>query len=83
MVLLYDCTSAREGVNRARKRLLSKKGRAIVGLPPTLAVLIEHTKRAAYQAGDCWGQMMTPASKLPSPSDWGWKRRLLVGGMYS
>ena len=24
--------------------------------PPTRAALVEHAKRAAYQAGDCWGQ---------------------------
>ena len=33
-----------EGVNRARKQLFSKKGRAIVGLPPTLAALIDHNR---------------------------------------
>ena len=43
VVLLYDRTSTEESVNRARKQLFSKKGRAIVGLPPTLAALIEHT----------------------------------------
>ena len=74
VVLLYDRTSTEEGVNRARKQLFSKKGRAIVGLPPTVAALIEHTKRAVYQAGHCWGQMMTPSQKLPSPNDWGWKK---------
>ena len=75
VVLLYDRTSTEEVVNRARKQLCSKKGRAIVGLPPTLAALIEHTKRAAYQAGHCWAQMMTPAPKLPSPNHWGWKKK--------
>ena len=45
MVLLYDRTSIEEGVNRARKELFSKKGRVVFGLPTTLAVLIEHTKR--------------------------------------
>ena len=79
MVLLYDRTSIEEGVNRARKQLFSKKGRAIVGLPPTLAALIEHTKRAAYQVGHCWGQMITPASKLPSPNDWGRKKKASGG----
>ena len=79
VVLLYDRSSAEEGVNRARKPLFSKKDRAIVDLPLTLPGLIEHTKRAAYQAGHCWGQMMTPAPKLPSPNDWGWKKKASGG----
>ena len=79
VVLLYDRTSTEEGVNRARKQLFSKKGRAIVGLPSTLAALFEHTKRAAYQAGHYWGQMMTIAPKLPSPNDWGWKKKASGG----
>ena len=79
VVLLYDCTSTEEGVNRERKQLFSKKSRAIVGLPSTLAGLIEHIKRAAYQAGHCWGQMTTPAPKLPSPNDWGWKKKAYGG----
>ena len=69
VVLLYDCTSSQESVNQARKQLFTQKGR---GLPPTQAALIQHTKRAAYQAGHCWGQMMVAAPELPSP---GWKRK--------
>ena len=81
VVLLYDHTSAEEGVNQARKQLFSKKGRAIGGLPPTQAALIQHTKRAAYQDGHCWAQMMTPAPELPSPNEWGWNKR--PGGGWS
>ena len=75
VVLLYDRTSTEENVNQARKQLFSKKGRAIDGLPPTQAALIQHTKRAAYQAGHCWAQMMTPAPRFPSPSEWGWNKK--------
>ena len=41
-------------------------------LPPTEAALIEHTKRAAYQAGHVWAQMFTTVPSLSSPSEWGW-----------
>jgi hypothetical protein len=75
VVLLYDRTSIEEGVKRARKQLFSKKNTAIDGLPPTQAALIQHTKRAIYQAGHCWAQMMTPAPELPSPSEWGWNKK--------
>ena len=71
VVLLYDRTSSQESVNQARKQLFTQKGRGIDGFPPTQAALIQHTKRAAYQAGHCWGHMMVAAPELPSPGDWG------------
>ena len=57
IVLLYDCTSSLELVNEARKELLTKKGRSIDRLPPTQAALVQHIKRAAYQAGNCWAKL--------------------------
>jgi len=75
VVLLYDRTSSQGCVNQARRQLFTQKGRAIDGIPPTQAALIQHTKRAAYQAGYCWGQMFIAAPELPSPSEWGWNRK--------
>ena len=49
--LWYCCTSSQESVNQGCKQLFTQKGRAIDGLPPTQAALIQHTKRASYQAG--------------------------------
>ena len=74
VVLLYDRTSSQEFVNGARKQLFTQKGRAIDGLPPTQAALLQHTKRAAYQAGHCLAQTMIATPELPSPSEWGWNR---------
>ena len=75
VVLLYDRTSSQEHLNDARKQLFTQNCRTIGSLPPTRATLIQHAKRAAYQAGYCWGQMMIPAPELPSPSEWGWVQR--------
>ena len=61
VVLLYDRTSSTIQVNEARKQIFTQKGRSIDSIPPTQAALIEHTKRAAYQAGHVWGQMFLPA----------------------
>jgi hypothetical protein len=74
VALLYDRTSSQESVDETRKQLFTKKGRTIDHIPPTQAALIQHTKRAAYQAGHCWGQMMVATPELPSPGDWGWKK---------
>ena len=75
MVLLYDRTSSQECVNEARKHLFTQKGRQIDGLPPTQDALIQHIKRATYQAGHCWAQIMIAAPELPSPSEWGWSKK--------
>ena len=36
------------------------------------AAPVEHAKRAAYQAGHCWGKELVPSPVLPSPQEWGW-----------
>ena len=72
VVLMYDRTSSKTSVNDARKQLFAQKGRALDAIPPTRAALVEHAKRAAYQAGHCWGQALVPSPVLPSPQEWGW-----------
>ena len=76
VILMYDCTSSQESVNQARKELFTQKGQAIDGLPPTLAALVQHTNRAPYQAGHCWGLMMVAAPHQVT----GWK---LAAGRFS
>ena len=76
MILLHDHTSNLEHVKQAWKQLVTQKGRLIEGIPPIKAALVQlTTKRATYQAGYYWGQVMIAASELPSPSDWGWTRK--------
>ncbi|KAJ8366726.1 hypothetical protein AAFF_G00345030 [Aldrovandia affinis] len=72
VVLLYDRTSSQEHVNEARKHLFTQRSRSIEAIPPTQEALRQHIKRAAYQAGFCWGLMMICTPELPSPSEWGW-----------
>ena len=59
-------------ISDARKQLFTQKGRAFDAILPTKASLLERSKRAACQAGYCWGQMLAPSPLLPSPSQWGW-----------
>jgi len=51
VVLMYDRTSELQGADAARRCLFSKKSKEIENIPPTAAALLEHTKRAAFQAG--------------------------------
>ena len=75
VVLLYDLISIQGSANEARKELFTRKGRAIDAIPPTQAALMQHSKRAAYQAGHCWSQAMIPNPEIPSPNEWGWSKK--------
>ena len=80
VVLLYDKTSTKCHVNEARVDLFARKGRDIYHIPPTQGSLLQHTRRAAYQAGYCWSQPLTPMLQLPPPEGWGWKEN--AGGTW-
>ena len=49
-------------------------------LPPTQAAFVEHVKRAAYQAGHVWVQMLVAVPELPSPSEWGGSKMPMEAG---
>jgi len=72
VVRMYDRTSQCQNVNEARKVLFAQKDRSLENIPPTNDALLQHTKRAAYQAGHCWGQCLVSCPELPSPAEWGW-----------
>ena len=74
---MYDKTSDCTSVNDTRKDLFTRKGRAIDHIPPTAAALIQHTKRAVYQAGYCWGQCLVPSPQGLNPGEWGWEKNEL------
>ena len=71
VVLLYDRTSSCDRVDLARKKIYSRK-HTIESIPPTQDALIQHIRRAIYQAGYIWNQTLIPQPVLPSPDSWGW-----------
>jgi hypothetical protein len=73
VVLLYDRARNEEKVNAARKHLFSQKHRPMDGLPPTQIALVEHTKRAANQAGEFWAQMFVAVPTIHFPGELGWQ----------
>ena len=79
VVFMYDRTSNCLDVNSCRRDLFVKKGRAMEALPPTFVALLQHSCRAAYQAGHIWAQSLVQQQQLPSPDDWGWT---MVGEAY-
>ena len=50
-VILYDKTSPLRSINDTRKELFCHKIRAVDKLPPTNDALLQHVRRAVYQAG--------------------------------
>ena len=73
VVLLCSRTSQLTEVNEARKHLFSYCNRKLENIPPSSAALLQHVKRAAFQAGHIWGQALKVNPTLPCPSEWGWK----------
>jgi len=70
-VLLYDRTSDMDNIDEVRQQLFTKRGQSMENLPPTKAALVQHAKRAIYQAGHIWGQVFKATPLLLSPGDWG------------
>ena len=73
VIRMYDSSIECHTVNEARKKLFAKKGKSVENIPPTLDALVQHTRRAVFQAGFIWSQSMILQPILPCPSDWGWK----------
>ena len=73
VVLMYDRTSNCLDGNSCRRDLFVKKGRVMEALPPTFASLLQHSFRAAYQAGHVWRLSLDQQQQLPFPEDLGWK----------
>ena len=71
VVLIYNRTSKHMEVNAARKQLFTQKARTLENIPPTQAALLQHVKRAAFQA-NVWNQCLVAIPKISSPSDCGW-----------
>ena len=53
VILMFDKTSSKNHVNDARLNLFTRKGRDVNGIPPPQVALLQHERRAAYQAGVC------------------------------
>ena len=72
-VIMYDKTSSLESVNECRRALFCQKGKSMENIPPTQAALLQHSRRAIYQAG-IWATADQAQDDLPSPELWGWTK---------
>ena len=67
--MMYDKSSEAAGVDDARLDLFARKQRSYEAIPPTKAALLQHVKRAAYQAGCIWSQATAFQPEPESPSE--------------
>ena len=70
VVLLYHKTSSKYEVNESRFELFSAMNRQIDNIPPTAASLVEHTKRAVFQA-NIWHQINRKETNELDPASFG------------
>ena len=68
IVLVYDKTSASLSINQTRRELFRLKNVTMESMPPTQNALLQHTKRAVYQAS-IWVTSTQVHQMIPSPSD--------------
>ena len=68
-VILYDKTSHLENVDEARKELFCQNNKTMQTIPPTQNAVLQHSKRAAYQAA------LSTTSDLSEQhaEGWGWE----------
>jgi hypothetical protein len=76
VVTMYDRSSPTTSVDDTRLDMFARKQRPYEAIPPTQAALLQHTKRAAYQAGCIWSQSTLSQPETPSPADWGWTQHV-------
>ena len=69
---MYARSNPQENVNLERRHLFTKRAREIRNIPPTSNALLQHIKRAAYQAGHIWASSLVAYPSYPSPECWGW-----------
>ena len=70
-IILYDKTSHLTSVNECRNDLFCHMNRSMANFPPTLNFLLQHARRAVYQAG-IRTTCKQPQPHIPSRRDFAW-----------
>ncbi|XP_061894509.1 uncharacterized protein LOC133644183 [Entelurus aequoreus] len=72
-VILYNRSSPLNSISQTRKELFCQDSRPMERLPPTQDALLQHVKRAVFQAG-IWATSTDTQQVIPSPKDFGWTK---------
>ena len=71
-IAMYDKGSTSVDINEARREMFTKKSTGIESIPPTKDALLQHAKRAVYQAG-IWSTCYQNEPIYPNPQEFGWR----------
>ena len=71
--MMYDRSNTAAIVDEARLDMFARKHRPYKVIPPTGAALLQHTRRAAYQAGCVWAQAPQCQQEVENHVNWGWQ----------
>ena len=74
-IILYDETSSLRSINDTKRQLFCHKNRTMDKLPPTNDAVLQHVRRAVYQAG-IWTTSTQTQLVIPSPHDFTWAKIL-------
>ena len=69
-VLLYNKSSMMENVDEARMELFCQENKSMESVPLTSDALLQHAKRATYQAS-VWASSHNFQQNRPTPESWG------------
>jgi len=72
IVIVYDKASTSHSINQTRKELFCLKS-ATMEMSPTRNALLQHTKRAVYQAS-IWATSTEQQQEIPSPAKFAWEK---------
>jgi len=72
-VILYDRARPLTSINQTRRELFCYKNHAMEKLPPTQDALLQHIRRAVFQAGT-WTTSTQTQQMVPSPENYGWAK---------
>ena len=70
-VVIYSKNSNVEFVDEARMESFCHGNKTMENIPPTADCLLQHARRAAYQAS-VWTTSEHPLQGRPTPESWGW-----------
>jgi len=76
VAIMYDRSSTAEVVEDARLDIFARKQRPYEAIPPTRGALLQHIKRAAYQAGCIWCQSTVHKPETQDPAEWGRRKKM-------
>ena len=76
---MYDRSSEATDIDAVSLDMFARKQMSHETIHTTHAALVQHTKRAAYQAGCIWSQSTLRQMEVENPTDWAGNSKIALG----